>query len=317
MRIIYVGTGEIGLPSFKALLEHDAFEVVGLITQPDKPAGRKQALKSPATKALAMEYDVPVWQPERINHEEVLHEIAQLKPDLAIVCAYGQILKKEILHLPSLGCLNIHASLLPAYRGAACIQEALRQGDKKTGITIMWMDEGLDTGDILLSGELDILPDDTAGTLHDRLAEFAPEILITALLKIGDGTAPRIPQNNDQASYVGRLKKQSGRINWEKSAREICNHVRAMTPWPTAFTMIRAEDGSDKTLKLFDVILNDVDSTAAEPGQILVAEGNHLVISTGQGSIQVRALQIEGRKRMSTRDFLLGYSLKAGSHLDR
>ena len=217
MRVLFIGTGDVGLPSLRWLLR--AHEVVAVAAQPDKPVGRKQELTPPPTKRLALEHGVPVFQPRRIREPAAVAELAALAPDVIVVMAYGQILPKALLDLPRLACLNLHASLLPAHRGAAPIQASLLAGDRESGITVMWMDEGLDTGDILLTRPLRIRRRETGGTLHDRLAELAPEALAEAMNLLARGAAPRLAQDSTRATFAAKLSRESGVINWRASAR--------------------------------------------------------------------------------------------------
>ena len=313
MRILYIGTGEIGVPTLSALLEADFVEVVGVVTQPDRPVGRKQELMPPPIKAFIKGSDIALFQPEKINRPEVLDSLQRLEPDLAIVCAYGQILKLGVLKLPKLGCLNIHASLLPKYRGAACIQAAIRDGESRTGVTIMWMDEGLDTGDILLKEEVAIEPNETAGMLHDRLAALAPGGLMQALRLIEKGEAPRIKQNDAEASYVGRLKKEDGEVDWNQTAGALDCHVRAMTPWPSAFTWVKGfAEGSRKMLKLHQVKYSGL---SGDPGVVVEVMNDYVRVGAGKGSVEIYEMQLEGKKRMSCEAFLRGYDLSTGTQL--
>ena len=224
MRIVFIGSGEIGLPSLKALLASPAHEVVAVITQPDKPVGRSQKLAQSIIKVCALEAGVPVLQPEKIR--DAVQELSAFDADVFVVVAYGQILPRSVLDIPCSGCLNIHASLLPRHRGASPIQAAIREGDAETGVTIMWMDEGLDTGDVLLVERIEIDSHDTGGTLHDKLASLAPAPLIRALDLIANGNAPRISQNHSLATVTRKLEREHGRIDWTQSAVRIADLVR-------------------------------------------------------------------------------------------
>ncbi|MEM9444387.1 MAG: methionyl-tRNA formyltransferase [Verrucomicrobiota bacterium] len=313
MKVLFVGTGEIGVPSLAALLEEKRIEVVGVVTQPNRPVGRKQQLAAPPVKTFVEKHGILLYQPERINHPDVLEGLAALKPDLAVVCAYGQILKPGILELPRLGCLNIHASLLPKYRGAACIQAAIRDGEQKTGVTIMWMDEGLDTGDILMKREVEIRQGETAGMLHDRIAELAPDVLLEALQMVEQGTAPRVKQDETMASYVGRLKKEDGVVDWSQSAVAIDCHIRAMTPWPSAYTWITlGEPSSRKILKLHKVKPAE---RSGDQGKVIEVAKDFVSIGTGEGSLEVYEMQLEGKRRLPCQEFLKGHHLREGQYL--
>src|SRR5436190_9097614 len=210
MRVLFIGTGEIGVPVLRWLLESEEHELIGIVTQPDKPVGRDQRIEAPPVKAALAGYGVPVFQPKRIKSEEALAEIRALAPDVIAVMAYGQILPRAILEIPRIACLNLHASLLPRHRGAAPIQAAIVMGDRETGISVMYMDEGLDTGDVMLEKRIEIAPDETGGTLHDRLAEIAPPALEEALGQLEQGTAPRLPQDSSAATYAPKLEREDG-----------------------------------------------------------------------------------------------------------
>ncbi|MEY4485360.1 MAG: hypothetical protein RL693_2812, partial [Verrucomicrobiota bacterium] len=248
MRIVFLGTGDIGLPSLEALLHSRTCELVAVVTQPDKPVGRKQVLTAPEVKTRALAAGVPVLQPERIRHS--VEELAALNADVFVVVAYGQLLPATVLSLPLQGCLNIHASLLPKHRGASPIQAAIREGDQESGITIMWMDEGLDTGDILLQDAFEIAPDETGGSLHDRLATLAPHSLAKALTLIGEGTAPRMPQNHATSTHCRKLEREHGHLDWKHSAVELERLIRAYTPWPGTYSLISLPDGKTLHLKI-------------------------------------------------------------------
>lgn len=302
MRIVFVGTGEIGLPTLNALLNSE-HEVVGVVTQPDKPVGREQRIKpTPIKKALtgrARPPGAPVFQPARIKDPQAIDEIQALKPDVIVVMAYGQILPSDVLEIPRVACLNLHASLLPRWRGAAPIQAAIAAGDRETGITVMYMDERLDTGDTLLQRKISILPTETGGSLHDRLAQVAPEALLESLRLLAAGNAPRIPQDDARASYAPKLKREHGEIDWSESAEAIESKIRAYNPWPGAFMKI-----DDQNLKIFSasvVLLN------GKPGEILRSDKD-LIIATGKGALSLYEVQLEGKRRISAAEFLRGYA---------
>ncbi len=245
MRIVFIGTGEIGVPTLQALQESE-HELVGVVTQPDKPAGRDQKITPPPIKAAFAGKKMPILQPARIKDRQAIEQIRELQPEAIVVMAYGQILPRAVLEIPKIACLNLHASLLPRWRGAAPIQAAIAAGDHETGITAMYMDEGLDTGDILLQRKIDILPNDTGGSVHDRLAQLAPEALIESLRLLAGGNAPRIPQNNALATHAPKLKREDGRINWEEPAEVIGRKIRAYNPWPGAFTKFGMDSTSSR-----------------------------------------------------------------------
>ena len=312
MRVIYIGTGDIGLPALSYLIrEH---EVLAVVAQPDKPVGRKQELTPPPTKQLALQHGVPVLQPARIRKPEAIAEIAALSPDVIVVMAYGQILPKAVLDLPKLACLNLHASLLPKHRGAAPIQASIEAGDQETGMTVMWMDEGLDTGDILLMCPFAIGPRETGGSLHDRLAEQAPEALHKALQLLAEGHAPRVPQDPSGATYAAKLTRENGAINWAASQIAIDRRVRAMNPWPAAYTLLPDPAGGPaKKLKVFSVMPRDEEG--GEPGTVLRCDKGGILVAAGEGAVLLEEVQLEGKRRMPVRDFLLGNPLPVGTKL--
>src|SRR5438874_4021716 len=256
MRIVFIGTGEIGVPTLEALLksEHD---VVGVVTQPDKPVGRTQQIEPPPIKKVLIGRGrppgAPILQPPRIKDPNTIEEIRAQTPDVIVVIAYGQILPRDVLEIPKIACLNLHASLLPRWRGAAPIQAALAGGDPETGITVMYMDEGLDTGDILLQRRIDIRSNDTGGSLHERLAQIAPDALLHSLRLFVEGSAPRIPQDNSLASYARKLKREEGKIDWSEPADAIERKIRAFNPWPGASMKIERQ-----TLKIFSASIVDL-----------------------------------------------------------
>src|ERR1051325_4943416 len=256
MRIVFIGTGEIGVPTLNALLNSE-HEVVGVVTQPDKPVGREQRIEPPPIKKAltgrARPPGTPICQPPKIKDPQAIEDIRRLAPDLIIVAAYGQILARDVLAISRLACLNLHASLLPRWRGAAPIQAAIAAGDRETGITVMHMDEGLDTGDVLLQRSVDIAPDDTGGSLHDRLAQIAPEALLEALRRLAAGNATRIPQDNARATHAPKLKREHGQIDWSESAEAIERKIRAYNPWPGAFMKV-----SSQNLKIFSASVVEI-----------------------------------------------------------
>ena len=300
MRIVFMGAGEIGVPTLQALLNSE-HEVVGVVTQPDKPVGRSQLIEPPPIKKALSGTNIPVLQPARIKDRQAIEEIRALRPDVMVVMAYGQILPRGVLEIPEIACLNLHASLLPRWRGAAPIQAAIAAGDREIGITVMYMDEGLDTGDILLQRTIDILPADTGGALHDRLAGVAPETLLESLDLLAKGKAPRTPQDNAVATYAPKLKREDGKIEWSDPADAIERKIRAFDPWPGAF-MIVSTDGT-RNLKIFSATVIDL---RGKPGKILRSE-NELVVAAGEDALSLGEVQLEGRRRMSAMEFLRGH----------
>jgi methionyl-tRNA formyltransferase len=296
MRIVFIGTGEIGVPTQRALQKSE-HEVVGIVTQPDKPVGREQKITPPAIKTALAGSNIPILQPAKIKDPQSIEEIRALSPDVVVVMAYGQILPRTALEIPKLACLNLHASLLPRWRGAAPIQAAIAAGDRETGITVMYMDEGLDTGDILLQRKIDIVPDETGGSLHDRLGEIAPEALLESLRLLESGIALRTPQDNSLATLAPKLNREHGRIDWKEPAEAIERKIRAFDPWPGAFTEI-----SGANLKIFSATIVDLNG---KPGEILRRE-RELVIAAGDRALSLGEVQAEGRRRMNAAEFLRG-----------
>jgi methionyl-tRNA formyltransferase len=300
MRIVFMGAGEIGVPTLQALLKSE-HEVVGVVTQPDKPVGRSQLIEPPPIKKALSETNIPILQPARIKDRQGIEEIRALRPDVMVVMAYGQILPRGVLEIPEIACLNLHASLLPRWRGAAPIQAAIAAGDREIGITVMYMDEGLDTGDILLQRTIDILPADTGGALHDRLAGVAPETLLESLDLLAKGKAPRTPQDNAVATYAPKLKREDGKIDWSDPADAIERKIRAFDPWPGAFMTV-STDGT-RNLKIFSATVIDL---RGKPGKILRSEAE-LVVAAGEGALSLGEVQLEGKRRMSAMEFLRGH----------
>lgn len=311
MRVLYIGTGEIGLPSFDWLLQTPKHEMVGVITQPDKPVGRKLVLTPPEVKVRALAAGIPVIQPERLR--KAVDEVKAFNADIAVVIAYGQILSKDVLDAPRLGCINVHTSLLPKYRGAAPIQVAIREGDAVTGVTIIHMDVGLDTGDIILTESLSIAVDETGGSLHDRLALAAPAALEKALDLLSAGTAPRTVQDNALATHIGKLTREHGHLDWSQSAVQIERLVRAYTPWPGTFTKLPE---SSAVLKVHATRVVPNAEVCPEAGTIVSADPKlGLIVACGLGLLEITEVQAEGRKRMPAGEFLRGHGLPVGARL--
>jgi len=304
MKIVFMGTPEFAVPSLRALIE-GGYDIAAVVTQPDRKAGRGHKLTPPPVKVLAEAHGIPVLQFQRIKSPEGVEALKSIAPDLIVTAAFGQILSKEILDIPALGCINVHASLLPKYRGAAPIQWAIIKGETKTGVTIMYMDEGLDTGDIISMRETSIGEDMTGGELYEKLAHVGAELLADTLPSIIDGTAPRTPQDNEQASYFPPLSKELGRIDWTKSAREIRNLVRALDPVMGAYALI----GGD-VIKIWRA---SVEPGSAEPGRIVQSDSKcGLVIGTGDGLLRVEEMQAPCCRRMTPREYFCGKTLGAG-----
>src|ERR1043166_8813383 len=293
MRVLFIGTGEIGVPVLRWLIESKEHELLGVVTQPDKPVGRAQRIEAPPIKIEAAGTTLPILQPKRIRN--AVEEIRGLKPDVIVVMAYGQILPRMILEIPRVACLNLHASLLPRHRGAAPIQAAIAAGDRETGISVMYMDEGLDTGDVLLQKRIEIAPDETGGSLHDRLAEIAPAALNDALTQLQSGTATRTPQDSSAATYAPKLDREHGRIDWSEPAALIERKIRAFDPWPGAFAILRDETDRERKLKIFRAHVADKSS------------GEPLLVPAKDKALVLDEVQLEGKRRMSAEEFLRGY----------
>lgn len=306
MRLLFIGTGDIGLPSLEWLIATTRHELVGVVTQPDKPAGRRLVLTPPQVKVRALAAGLTVLQPPKIRH--AVEELRAFDADAAIVAAYGQLLSPEVLRVPRLGCLNLHASLLPRHRGASPIQAAIREGDAETGMTVMYMDEGLDTGDILLMERTPVLADDTGGRLHDRLAALAPAALERALDLLEAGSAPRVPQDPALATHCGKLRREDGRLDWSRPAVELERLVRAYDPWPGTFT--RLANGA--VLKVHRASVAPVSGATAAPGDVLAADAKAgLIVQCGDGWLRLEEVQAEGGRRLPAADFLRGHPVSA------
>jgi len=311
MRIVFIGTGEIGVPTLQALLRSE-HEIVAIVTQPDKPVGRAQLVEPSAIKRAltggapgGRALPLTLLQPARIRDREAIEGIHALLPDVIVVMAYGQILPRDVLELPKVACLNLHASLLPRWRGAAPIQAAIAAGDSQTGITVMYMDEGLDTGDILLHRKTKIRPEDTGESLHDRLAQIAPDALLDSLELLEKNSAPLIPQDNAQATSAPKLKREDGKIDWSQSADAIERKIRAFNPWPGAFTLVTDKGGRQLRMKILDAAIIEA---KGQPGEILCAQSNELIVGTGKNALSIWHVQLEGKWRMSASDFMRGHA---------
>jgi methionyl-tRNA formyltransferase len=315
LRTVFMGTGEIGLPTLQWMIESPKVHLAGVVTQPDKPVGRSQILTAPPPKRLAESVGVTVLQPIRVRRPEALNQIAELRPDLIVVAAYGQILPRPLLQMPTVACLNLHASLLPRHRGAAPIQSSILAGDVTSGITVMYVAEGLDSGDILLQKALPIRHRETGGSLHDRLARLAPEAFESALERLIEGTAPRIPQKEEQATYAGKLDRDSGLVHWTESCWQIDRLVRAMNPWPGAYTLVSLGGLPPRRLKLHKVL--PTHRRTGAPGQVLDNTKRGPLIGTGTGGVLLLEVQLEGKRRMSASEFLRGFPLPIGMQLDK
>ena len=304
MKAVFMGTPEFAVPTLQALIDHH--EVLAVVTQPDKQRGRGKKMQFPPVKEKAVEYDIPVYQPQRARDEEFIEELKNLNPDVIVVVAYGQILPESILNIPKYGCINVHGSLLPKYRGAAPIQWAVLDGEEKTGITTMYMEKGLDTGDMIDKAEVVLDEKETAGSLHDKLMVLGADLLLETLKKLEDGTAVRKKQNDEESCYAKMLSKDMGQIDFTKDAKEIECLIRGMNPWPSAYTFLNG-----KTLKVWKCKVS-TEKTDAVPGTIFLADKEGIHTACGEGVLILTEVQLEGKKRMETEAFLRGYHIENG-----
>ena len=306
MRVIFMGTPDFATGTLEEIVLA-GHEVVGVVTQPDKPKGRGKNLMPTPVKEVAMKYNLPVYQPKKVREPEFVEVLRGLKPDVMVVAAFGQIISKEILEMPKYGCINVHASLLPAYRGAAPIQWAVINGDKESGVTIMQMDEGIDTGDMIEKVVVPIAEDETGGSLFDKLSQAGAKLCVKVLQDLEDGKAVREKQPEESTTpYARMINKKMGAIDWEKPEKEIEQLIRGLNPWPSAYTRLQG-----KTLKIWkaEVLL---EHSQEAPGQITEVTKDSIVVQTGQGRLKILELQLEGKKRMDAASFLRGYALKEG-----
>lgn len=316
MRAVFMGTPEIAATVLKSVLA-SGHEVIAVVTQTDKPKGRGHEMAFPPVKEVALEAGIPVLQPQRAKDEAFIEELRALNPDIILVAAYGKLLPKAILDMPKFGCINVHASLLPKYRGASPIQWAVLNGDEKSGVTIMHMAESMDTGDIIMTEEVVLAADETAGTLHDKLAEIGGPLLVTAMNALETGRAPRIRQNDEEATHVKMLDKTMGNMDFTKSAFQLERWIRGLNPWPTAYTKL---DG--KMLKLWKAEVISPEALGREeknnmPGTVLAINKDSFDILTGEGGLRIKELQLEGKRKMTAEEFLRGFKLEVGTVLGR
>jgi methionyl-tRNA formyltransferase len=311
-RLAFFGTGPLACPSLEALARNPDFHLTRVITQPDRAAGRGLHPQASPVKTLAIQLGLSLDQPNRCRDPLFLERFRALSPDLAVVVAYGQILPRLLLDLAPMGFVNVHASLLPKYRGAAPIQWAILNGDTETGVTIMRIDEGLDTGDILSSCVTPILDTDDARTLHDRLAQIGARLLVDTLTDLAAGRIQPQPQPNDAASYARKITREDGRLDWTSSARGLWNKVRALVPWPGTYTLLPSQNKA-ALLKVWEA--DPLDHTAGAPGEILAASPAGITVACGKGALRLRLVQREGGRKMSAADFLSGHPLHPGQRL--
>ena len=309
MKIVFMGTPDYAATALEAILQA-GYEVTGVVCQPDKPKGRSGALAACPVKECALKYNLPVFQPERIKRPEAVAELKKFPADVFVVAAFGQILSEVILTMPKYGCINIHASLLPKYRGAAPIQWCIVDGEKETGVTIMQMDAGIDTGDILFTKKVEITDEETGGSLFDKLSEAGAELIVEALPKIEAGEVHPVKQDEALSNYARMLKKEDGQINWKRPAEEIGRQVRGMDPWPSAYTYYKG-----KQFKIWKAQAVDGGTEGLQPGTIAQIEKQGIWIACGSGMLQVTEAQLEGKKRMSAADLMNGRSLEMNERL--
>ncbi|MCC8024106.1 MAG: methionyl-tRNA formyltransferase [Clostridium sp.] len=314
MRIVFMGTPDFSVPALRALVEA-GHQVTGVVTQPDKPRGRGREMQMTPVKIQAMEYNIPVYQPVKVREDGFVQILKEMAPDVMVVIAFGQILPQKVLDIPKFGCINIHASLLPKYRGAAPIQWCVIDGQKETGVTTMMMDAGLDTGDMLEKVVIPIGDKETGGSLHDKLSMAGGDLILSTLKKLEEGTLVPVPQTEEGTCYAKMLTKSLGDIDWGRSAVSIERLIRGLNPWPSAYTKWRG-----KTVKIWDAdVLADEKlgeaAKEASAGQVVCSDRHSLIVKTGEGLLSIRELQIEGKKRMDIEAFLRGYPVLQGDRL--
>lgn len=308
MKILFMGTPDIASGCLQKLID-EKYDVIGVVTQPDKQVGRGKKIVFSPVKQVAIENNLPVYQPEKAKEEGFVKEIKDLNPDVIVVVAYGQLLSKEFLAIPKYGCVNVHVSLLPKYRGAAPINWVIINGEEKTGVSTMFMDEGLDSGDVILQSEFKLDDEITAGELHDWMTLEGSKVLCETLNLIKEGKAPRTPQNHDEFSYAPIMDKKLGHIDFSKSAREIHNLVRGVNPWPSAYT-----NYTDKKIKVWKTKILD-EKSSKEPGTILKIDKEGIRVSTNDKVILITEIQMPNKKRMEVKEFIKGNTLEVGTVL--
>jgi methionyl-tRNA formyltransferase len=312
LRIIFMGTAELACPILKALCREPDFQVEAIVTQPDRPRGRNLELQPSPVKAAALSEGLSVLQPERARNAEFIAKLSELQPDLIVVVAYGQILPQALLEIPRFGCLNVHTSLLPKYRGAAPIQWAILNDEPETGVSIMKMDAGLDTGAVLSEKRTPISPEDNSQTLHDRLATLGAELIVPTVHDFVAGRITPKAQPAEGGSYARKITKEDGRIDWTQPARVLWNRIRAFTPWPGAFTFQPAEP-KPRLLKIWKA--NAIGTSGGSPGEVKQMDKNGIVVACGGGSLMIKELQREGGRRVTAQEFFAGAHLKVGDRL--
>lgn len=309
MRTVFMGTPNFAVPCLGVLIRHSEIELCGVVTQPDRPKGRGQHDMYPPVKEQALKHDLMVYQPHSGKDKGFMDVLLKLKPELIIVVAYGIILRDEVLKLPLHGCINVHASLLPKYRGASPIQQCIIDGCHQSGVTTMRMNEGLDTGDMIVQLKIDLAANETSATLHDKLSELGAAALKQTINQLIDGSVVYTPQNHDEATYAPKLHKKSGQIDWTKNAREIDAFIRGVQPWPSAYTLYKGN-----RLKIWQAVAHE-DSVNVKPGTIIKADKESFQVATGKGVLLVKEIQLDGKRRMNIDDFLKGNQIDVGVEL--
>jgi len=310
LRIVFMGTPDFAVPSLQALLEND-YNVVAVVSQPDRPKGRKRVLTPPPVKVEAEKRGIPVLQPERMRRPEAVAELAAYEPDLIVTAAYGQLLPKAVLELPKHGCINVHGSLLPKYRGGAPIQHAIMNGEPTTGVTIMYMAEGLDTGDMISRVEVPITDDDNAGTMFDKLSTAGADLLLRTLPELLAGRLKAVPQDHSQATLAPNIKREDEEIDWSRPARSIFNQIRGLSPWPVAFTTWNGEN-----FKIWSARMGS-SGGSHKPGTVLRSSEEGIEVAASEGTLLLTEVQPAGKKAMSAADFSRGGAMKLGTVLGR
>lgn len=309
MKIVFMGTPDFAVGTLEALIQA-GHELIGVVTQPDKPKGRGKSLMATPVKEVALKHQIPVYQPQKVRETEFTENLRRLAPDVIVVAAFGQIITKEILEIPRYGCINVHASLLPAYRGAAPIQWAVINGEKESGVTIMQMDEGLDTGDMIDKVVVPLAEDETGGSLFDKLSQAGARLCVKVLKDLEEGKAVREKQpEKSTTAYASMISKKMGEVNWNESAKSIEQLIRGLNPWPSAYTKLQG-----KTLKLWQAQVEEQEEEG-RPGEILRVEKDAFYVKTGKGLLKIKEVQLEGKKRMDTGAFLRGFHLNTGELL--
>ncbi len=322
MKVVFMGTPDFAVGALEAIIEA-GHQVTAVVTQPDKPKGRGKEMQKTPVKVCAQKYGIPVFQPVKVKEPEAVETLRSYEADIFVVAAFGQILSEEILAMPKYGCVNIHASLLPKYRGAGPIQWAIINGEKITGVTIMQMDKGLDTGDMLFQSEVEIASDETADTLHDKLAEAGARLIVEALEKIEAGSVKPVKQNDEESCYAKMLQKSMGKIDWQMEAGKLDCLIRGLISWPGASTVYRGKNLKiwreevvlEQELAALEAQTGQSDGGCAgngKPGTVVQVDKDAVYVQTGDGLLRILEVQPEGKKRMAVRDFLLGYPVKAG-----